>query len=95
MRGVKDLGVNHVAAIVREAAKLVDNKKYGEALMALTELPGLKFAFASKVLWIPSSLKSIRGMVFRLMATDMFEITTTILCSTQPIVHSLRTKRIS
>jgi hypothetical protein len=49
MQGVKDLRVNHAAAIVREATKLVDSKKYGEALKELSALPQLNFAFASKI----------------------------------------------
>jgi len=49
LRGVADLGVPMVAAIIRKAVGLVDTGRCGEALEALSSLPQLNFAFASKV----------------------------------------------
>lgn len=49
MRGVADVGVNIVAARIRQATALVDSGKYGDALRHLAKLPQLNFAFASKV----------------------------------------------
>jgi hypothetical protein len=49
IRGVADLGVPVVAAKIRRAVGLVDTGQYGEALKALSYLPQLNFAFASKV----------------------------------------------
>lgn len=46
---VGHLGVSTVAARIRKAVDLVDAGHYGEALIELSHLPQLKFAFASKV----------------------------------------------
>jgi hypothetical protein len=46
---VSDLGVPEVAARLRRAIELLDAAKPGEALVELSQLPQLKFAFASKV----------------------------------------------
>jgi hypothetical protein len=46
---VRLLGIPEVAARIREAVELVDTAEYGEALLELSQLPQLKFAFASKV----------------------------------------------
>lgn len=49
MRGVDDIGITAAAEHLRSAAARVDAGLYGEALKTLCELPGLQFAFGSKV----------------------------------------------
>jgi hypothetical protein len=43
------LGISEVAARIRDAVKMVDTAEYGEALLKLSQLPQIKFAFASKL----------------------------------------------
>ena len=49
LRGVDDLGLTGAAHYIRVAASDVDGGRFGDAVATLAELPGLQFAFASKV----------------------------------------------
>lgn len=47
--GVEDIGVAEVATCIREATDFLDSFSYNDAVIHLTRLPQLGFAFASKV----------------------------------------------
>lgn len=49
IRGIVDIGIDFAAATIRTAANFLHENRYDEAMRSLQELPGIGFAFASKI----------------------------------------------